>query len=354
MSLIWDMEIDFLIIGQGLAGTTLGYLLQKEGYQVLIFDTPDQNQSSRIAAGLYNPVTGRKMVKTWMGEVIFPQIEPFYRELEELTGKKFLNSEKIYRPFLSIEEQNEWMGHSSDPEIQRFVESIFTESQYKELKDPFGGVLLKMAGWLNINELLEGMAGFFGDRLVLESFQEEMLNKKSNGWEYKGIQSKSLIYCNGLGAMQSRFFNFLPFAPVKGEILEVKQEFYPDYIVNRGVFRVPLENSTFRVGSTYTWHDLDLGPTESAKKELLEKLEELVKVEVSEVISHKHGIRPATKDRKPFLGKHPADQSVYIFNGFGAKGVSLVPYFSLMMRDFILHSKPLLKEVDISRYFKYI
>lgn len=354
MSLIWDMEIDFLIIGQGLAGTTLGYLLQKEGYQVLIFDTPDQNQSSRIAAGLYNPVTGRKMVKTWMGEVIFPQIEPFYRELEELTGKKFLNSEKIYRPFLSIEEQNEWMGHSSDPEIQRFVESIFTESQYKELKDPFGGVLLKMAGWLNINELLEGMAGFFGDRLVLESFQEEMLNKKSNGWEYKGIQSKSLIYCNGLGAMQSRFFNFLPFAPVKGEILEVKQEFYPDYIVNRGVFRVPLENSTFRVGSTYTWHDLDLGPTESAKKELLEKLEELVKVEVSEVTSHKHGIRPATKDRKPFLGKHPADQSVYIFNGFGAKGVSLVPYFSLMMRDFILHSKPLLKEVDISRYFKYI
>ncbi len=354
MSLIWDMEIDFLIIGQGLAGTAMGYLLQKEGYKILLFDTPAQNQSSRIAAGLYNPVTGRKMVKTWMGEVLFPQIEPFYKELEELTGKQFINSEKIYRPFLSIEEQNEWMGHSSDPEIQKFVEAIFTESQYNELKDPFGGVLLKMAGWLNINELLEGMSSYFGERVVLENFEEEELKKTSTGWEYKGIQTKNLIYCNGLGAMKSRFFSFLPFAPVKGEILEVKQDFFPDYIVNRGVFRVPLENGTFRVGSTYTWHDLDQGPTDSAKKELLEKLEELVKVEVSEVTSHKFGIRPATKDRKPFLGKHPTDHSVYIFNGFGAKGVSLVPYFSLMMRDFILHSKPLLKEVDISRYFKYI
>ena len=354
MGLIWDMEIDFLIIGQGLAGSAMGYLLQKEGYRVLLFDTPDQNQSSRIAAGLYNPVTGRKMVKTWMGEVIFPQIEPFYRELEGQTGKRFLNSEKIYRPFLSIEEQNEWMGHSSDPEIQRFVEAIFTESQYKELKDPFGGVLLRMAGWLNINKLLEGMAAFFGDNLVLEPFDENLLEKTVSGWNYQDIQAKNLIYCNGLGALRSRFFSFLPFAPVKGEILEVQQEFFPDYIVNRGVFRVPLENGAFRVGSTYTWHDLDQGPTDSAKKELLEKLNELVKVEVSEVISHKYGIRPATKDRKPFLGKHPTDQSVYIFNGFGAKGVSLVPYFSLMMRDFILHSKPLLKEVDISRYFKYI
>jgi glycine/D-amino acid oxidase-like deaminating enzyme len=77
-------------------------------------------------------------------------------------------------------------------------------------------------------------------------------------------------------------------------------------------------------------------------------------VEPVEVIQHKYGIRPATTDRKPFLGKHPEHQSVYIFNGFGAKGVSLIPYFGQMMSDYIIESKPLFKEVDISRYFKYI
>lgn len=354
MGLIWAMEIDFLIIGQGLAGTAMGYLLMKEGKKVVLFDQPNQNLSSRIAAGLYNPVTGRKMVKTWMGELLFPSIEPFYRELEQVTGRRFLNSEKIYRPFLSIEEQNEWMGHSSDPVVQLFLDKIYTESRFKELKDPFGGVSLKMSGWLNTVELLDGMAAFFGESLILQPFLEEDLIEQSTGWQYHGFFTKNIIYCNGLGASTSRFFTNLPFAPVKGEILEVRQDFDPPCIVNRGVFRVPLENGNFRVGSTYTWHDLDQGPTPGARKELLEKLMDLVSVEVREVVQHKFGIRPATKDRKPFLGKHPAYQNVYIFNGFGAKGVSLIPYFSMMMRDYLLEDKPLIKEVDISRYFKYI
>ena len=349
------MEIDFLIIGQGLAGSALAYRLIQEGKKVVLLDQPARNQSSQVAAGLFNPVTGRKMVKTWKGELLFPVIAPFYQELEEVTGKKFLTLQPIYRPFLSIEEQNEWMGHSSDPAIQPFVQKIEIESQHANLKDPFGGVMLQLSGWLDIPTFLEGMATYFGNRLFEEEFKEEKLVQESEGsWSYGQIKAKALIYCNGLGAMRSRFFSFLPFAPVKGEILELKQDFSPPYIVNRGVFRVPLATGNFRVGSTYTWHDLELGPTATAQKELLDKLTEVVRVPVQEVCVHKVGIRPATKDRKPFLGKHPEAQSVYIFNGFGAKGVSLVPYFSAVMRDFLLEYQPLPEEVSISRYFKYI
>lgn len=354
MHLIWVMEIDFLIVGRGIAGTALGYRLEQLGQKILIFDQPELNKSSRVAAGLYNPVTGRKMVKSWMAELLFPEIEPFYQEMERVTGRDFLTKEKIYRPFLSIEEQNEWMGHSSDPKIGMFIDQIFTKSQYPELRDPFGGVLLQMSGWLNINEYLDGMAVFFGKRLVEHEFDEQMLEKTSEGWRYGDILTKNLIFCNGLAAMKSRFFSYLPFAPVKGEILEVIQNFDPFFIVNRGVFRVKLSKGLYRVGSTYTWHDLEIGPTEKAKNELLEKLLEVVKVPVESVQSHKIGIRPATKDRKPFLGKHPVEDSVYIFNGFGAKGVSLVPYFSKMMTQYLLKSLPIQSDVDIARYFKYI
>lgn len=348
------MEIDFLIIGQGLAGTALAYRLEQSGQRIMLLDQPEANQSSRVAAGLFNPVTGRKMVKSWMAERLFPEIEPFYEELEKLSGRQFLTRKKIYRPFLSIEEQNEWMGHSSDPAIGMFIEKIFAESQYPQMRDPFGGVLLKMSGWLNINELLDGMAEHFGEKLELEGFDENLLEKVPTGWKYRDIITKNLIFCNGLGALKSRFFNYLPFAPVKGEILEVEQDFDPDFIANRGVFRVQLGKGIYRVGSTYTWHDLDLGPTESAKEEILGKLQDLVKVPVHSVRSHKTGIRPATKDRKPFLGKHPIEDSVYIFNGFGAKGVSLIPYFSKMMVEYLIKSQPISSDVDIARYFKYI
>lgn len=354
MPLIWVMEIDFLIIGRGIAGTALGYRLEQFGLKILIFDQPESNKSSRVAAGLYNPVTGQKMVKSWMAEFLFPEIEPFYQELEKITGREFLTKEQIYRPFLSIEEQNEWMGHSSDPKISMFIDQIFTKSQYPELRDPFGGVLLKMSGWLNINEYLDGMAEFFGDRLIEKEFDESLLERTGEGWRYGNILTRNLIFCNGLAAMKSRFFSYLPFAPVKGEILEVVQNFDPNFIVNRGVFRVQLRKGLYRVGSTYTWHDLEIGPTEKAKNEILEKLLDVVRVPVESIQSHKVGIRPATKDRKPFLGKHPVEDSVYIFNGFGAKGVSLVPYFSKMMTQNLIKSLPIQADVDIARYFNYI
>ncbi len=348
------MEIDFLLIGQGLAGTVLGYRLKQQGSKILIIDQPNENNSSRVAAGLYNPVTGRKMVKTWKADQLFPEIVELYQELEELTGCKFLRKQNIYRPFLTIEEQNEWMGHSADPAFEPYLEKIYQTSQSDSMHDRYGGVMLKNCGWLDINPMLDSMKEYFQVEIIEEAFDEDLLVKTGDHWKYKSIQAKSIVYCNGLGALKSRFFGDLPFAPVKGEILELRQAFSPDYIVNRGVFRVNLQQDIFRVGSTYSHSDLDTGPTESAKIELLSRLEDLISEPVRELVSHKFGIRPATRDRKPFLGKHPKEQSVYMFNGFGAKGVSLIPYFSKKMIGLLLENKPLEKEVDIARYFNYI
>ena len=348
------MEIDFLLIGQGLAGSALGYRLKKAGFKIKLLDQPDLNQSTKIAAGLYNPVTGRKMVKTWNADQLFPEIEPFYQELEQVTKKSFLRPINIYRPFLSIEEQNEWMGNSADPGFSKYIQKIYQESQSEFLKDPYGGVLLKNSGWLDSKAFMEGMSEYFGEDLILDYLQEDQLQFQEGFWNYGDLKARSVIYCNGVAANQSKFFGFLPFAPVKGDILEVKQDFCPDYIVNRGVFRVHLGDGIHRVGSTYTWHDLDQGPTERAKNELTERLAGLVQLPVEEYVSHKTGIRPATKDRKPFLGKHPDLQSVYIFNGFGAKGVSLIPFYSQVMVNHLTRSTPIPSEVAITRYFNYI
>lgn len=348
------MKIDFLLIGGGIAGLSLGYRLKMEGKIVRIFDLPDENQSSSVAAGLFNPITGRKMVKTWRADQLFPEIIPFYQELEHITGKRFLNIQNIYRPFLSIEEQNEWMGHSADPGFSPYLDQIFNKSQSNSLYDRFGGVLLKNSGWLQIPSFLQAMQDLLGQELIFTHFDERKLEPKESNWVYEDFEIDSLIYCNGLGAMKSSFFSYLPFAPVKGEILEVEQDFDPSYIVNRGVFRVGLASNIHRVGSTYTKHDLDSGPSEPGKKEILDRLQDLVNEPIINVKSHKSGIRPATRDRKPFLGKHPVEKSVYMFNGFGAKGVSLIPYFSKLMTGYLLEKNPMESEVDIARYFNYI
>ena len=72
-----------------------------------------------------------------------------------------------------------------------------------------------------------------------------------------------------------------------------------------------------------------------------------------EVVAHHAAIRPTVKDRRPFIGQHPQFPVLGIFNGFGTKGASLVPFFAEQFVDNLLNGKPLEKEVDIRR-FRYV
>lgn len=164
-----------------------------------------------------------------------------------------------------------------------------------------------------------------------------------------GLQKK-IIYCNGFVAQQSKFFSFLPFSPVKGELLVLKVRKDFEHIFNRGVFMLPIGNNICKVGATYNWRDLSPNPTEEAKNELLEKLNKLSNL-TFEIENQIVGTRPATRDRRPFLGLHPKLEPLGIFNGLGTKGVSLAPYFADQLVNYLEGMSDLANEVSINRYF---
>lgn len=350
------MDVDFLLVGQGIAGIALAHRLLQAGKSVHLVDQADNNDSSRVAAGLFNPVTGRDMVKTWMADQLFPEIKPFYSELERSLGIKIFHSLPIYRPFASIEEQNEWMGRSSEAEFQSYIQTVKQSSLYRETNDPYGGLLLQQSGYVDLNSLMDACTALFKEKGILtnEVFDEASIAYLDKGICYKNIHAGALVYTNGLGALKSRFFNWLPLKPNKGELLVVDQAFVSKEIINRGIFRIGLPDGSVKVGSTYSHSDLSPEPTDSAREELLEKLSKLIHVPVRSVLAHMTGFRPTTIDRRPILGKHPHHDHVYIFNGLGSKGVSLAPYFSKVMSDFLVFEKEPPKEVNISRFFKYI
>ena len=107
LNLIWSMQLDYIIVGQGLAGSLLCYQMIKRGRKVRVYDDLPQPKSSVVAAGIYNPFTGRKMVKTWMADQLFTYLGGFYRKLEEDLKVNLIHNLPMYRPFLSVKEQNE-------------------------------------------------------------------------------------------------------------------------------------------------------------------------------------------------------------------------------------------------------
>lgn len=137
---------------------------------------------------------------------------------------------------------------------------------------------------------------------------------------------------------------------MKGELIYVKTEHQPKVIYNRGVFVISKKNGVCKVGATYNNQNLTNLPTEEGKNELNRKLKELIKFDYS-IVDQKAGIRPATKDRRPLIGNHPKLKNVYIFNGLGAKGVSLAPFYANQLVSNLNGEIELDTEVNIERYF---
>ena len=66
------MQVDYIIVGQGLCGSFLSWNLMKAGKKVLVIDESKPNSSSKVASGVINPITGRRLVRTWDIETLLP------------------------------------------------------------------------------------------------------------------------------------------------------------------------------------------------------------------------------------------------------------------------------------------
>ncbi len=346
------MKCDYLIIGQGLAGSILAYQLLKKGKTVAIIDERKSSTSSRVAAGLANPFTGPKMVKTWKADHLFPFLQTFYREIENEINASFFSERTIYRPFTSIAELNDWDGRSVQSNYQKFIKNICAkEAHSKYVYDPLGGV--EIHGFvLNVPKFLDTMHPYFLERCNYqeERFDEANLELTDGGIKYHDIRAGKIIFCSGHQILNSKFFGWIPITPVKGEVLHLKMNLDFETIYNKSCFIIPQMNGYFKAGSTYNRSDLSNEPTEKGKNEIIKKLEALMKMKY-EIVKHEAGIRPGTVTRKPLIGFHPAHQQLAIFNGLGSKGVSIAPFFSDQLVKCLEDGNNLDEEVDIKKYY---
>lgn len=342
------MFFDYIVFGLGLAGAAVALRLHRAGKRILVIDAPSDNTSTRIAAGIFNPVTGRHMTKTWLADQLFPALLQYYRDAERTTGVTFFYPMPVYRPFLSVEEQNEWMGKSSDPVYAPFILNVLKASSNGGVNDPLGGLLLQHCGFLDTNAYVKAVRNiisreqhYIGERIDLNG-----LHVDDDGVSIAGYTAGKAVFCTGVHG--NSWFGWLPVRPLKGETLEITTALDSRWIVNRGAYLVP-HGAHWRAGATYRKDDHIPGTTEESRGELTAAIKELIHLPF-EVTGQQWGFRPTTPDRRPMLGRHPDHHRLWIFNGLGTKGVSLAPYFSGVLIDAIENGTPLNKDVDVERY----
>lgn len=347
--------IDFLIIGQGIAGTILSYQLINKGYKVLVIDDHHQTSSTLVAAGLINPLVLKRLTKTWRAEEFILFNEQFYAELEEATDSSFVIDKTIIKLISSTDEKEFWKKRSQVEGVSDYITDQLEDlSKYNFLhKNTFTGGLVKKTGWIDTQVLLESYRNLLikKDALISETVDYNQLHVSETDIEYKNIKAKNVIFCDGFQSSNNPYFDWIPLSSVKGELLIIESdELNDDYIFNKKIFILPIGNQKYKIGATYNWQDLSLEPTESKKQELLKNLEELISCKYT-VIDHTVGIRPAVKDRRPLSGTHPKYSRVHLFNGMGSRGLFMAPKLGEEFINYLIDNQKMDKEVDLKRYY---
>lgn len=344
------MRVDFLIVGQGLAGSLLAQALRSRGQTVAVVDDGGKSSSSKVAAGLMTPLTGRRFTLT----PAYPELFAFAeRRLTELGVFRPLS---VYRMFADEEQKAKGLKRAAMPAYAPFIAQVTaTQGELDPgLTDTLGGVLMHGA-WVDLRKLqadererLQEAGCYFATH-----FDPAELAVESNGIRWQTVQARGVIYCDGYKSAQRGPFTYLPWQPAKGEALSLRSDApQKPFILNREGWALPLGEGRWRTGTNWAWEGLDESPTELQKEKLLRRFRSYFGQAVDvEVTAHEAGVRPCTADNLPFLGTHPEQPRFHLFNGMGPRGTVWAPQLAEEMADFLVHGKPVRPECALSRTF---
>ncbi len=338
-----------------MAGTLLALELKQRGHGFSIVQDPSLPSSSRVAAGLINPLVFKRLLPSWRAAEFLPFLQKKYKELEILLDEKFIFFLSITKIIENQHELETWQNRSNAADIRDFIDGGITHENPEGLKETtvlgFGHVV--QSGYVDTNLFLNAAARFFKktNNFKEEAFSYEQLELTAKGAVYQGNKYDAVVFCEGFFVHRNPYFSFLPFKPVKGDVLTVQMEGYQSKdILNKNFFLLPLSDGTYRLGATYDWKNLNFEPSEDAKNDLLKRIKEYVSENIK-ILKHEAGVRPSSEDRRPILGPHPEHSQLYVFNGLGTKGVMLAPYFAAQMADHLLDDTAIEKEVFVGRFY---
>jgi glycine/D-amino acid oxidase-like deaminating enzyme len=325
------------------------------GQKVCVIDDGHRSASSKVAAGLINPLAGmrfnrRPEIPDWLASA-----ENWYQRLAQNLGRRLLHPAPMLRLYRSDRQQRFYQRRCDDPAsrgLGLLGDEFTPEACPEAIIAEHGGFIQHRTGYVDMPALLELLGQWLRsiDALVSRDVTHDQVVATATGVRVGDLSANRLVFCDGARLRDNAWFDWLPLAPDKGEIIDIDDTWQPRHIINGAFWLVPLANGNLRFGSTHDHDATDDLPTAAGLARLLDGYRGL-RPASTEVVVRRHlaGIRPATADRYPLLGRHPQQGALWVFNGFGARGALSIPWYAQRMAEHLVHGRPLPTEADIQR-----
>lgn len=349
------MQVDYIVVGQGICGTFLSHELKKARQSFIVIDESKPFTASKAASGIINPVTGRRIVKTWMIDELMPFAWNAYTEIGNLLGIQCISEKPIIDCFSTSQMRMAFIDRYEKD--QQYLSLPANENDWLPLLQyDFGYGIIQPVYLVDLQLLLSAYRKQLttNNQLLNEHFDPAQLVIEQNNVVYKDITAGRIIFCDGVAGYDNPFFANLPYGLNKGEMLLVDIPGFPtSHIVKKGYSLVPWADNTFWLGSTYLWEFDDDQPTKGFYQFAANWLQQTVKLPFT-IVDHRASVRPATLERKPFVGMHPAENKLGILNGMGTKGCSLAPFFAKQLVNHLLNHTPVMPDAHVQRFTRIL
>ncbi|RFN59699.1 NAD(P)/FAD-dependent oxidoreductase [Marixanthomonas ophiurae] len=343
-------QVDYIIVGLGIAGISFCETLQKHNKSFMVYDT-GINHSTVVSGGVFNPVVLKRFTAVWNGSIFLEKAIPFYKTVSEKLQVQLLENTPIYRILNNIEEQNDWMVASDKKVLSPFLSTEIIKNENKSIKAPHGFGKVLECGKINPSKLISAYRNYLQNtnQLITETFEYEQLQLKTDSVSYKTISANKIVFSEGASAVKNPYFPTDNFVGNKGEYLLIKApKLQSEGILKGSLFIIPQGDDIYKVGATYSRDDFSKHATEEARKTITSKLEKMISCDY-EIIDQIAGVRPTVKDRKPLLGTLEHENLLF-FNGLGTRGILMAPLLSQWLYDFSENNNNLPSEVNIGRF----
>lgn len=305
-----------LVVGQGLAGTLASHFALKRGWDVQVIDAGFPS-ASQVAAGMFNPMSFRRIVEVWDARIHLDHMLKTYGEMQSILGIQVLHTMPILKCLPNDQYAEDWKRKA---QTLPWLDGDIAPESPQQGKVTGGGwvnlphLISKWRQWLETN-------GRFGHRPLT---QEDRNHLKNGVWD-------AIIDCRGVHVQQDPATAPLDIRGNRGELLTIS---IPEgskrppsrHILNFGKWTIPVANQQWRLGASYEWHQDHLNPTEQTAQVLIDKLKQtLPGLNTVAIVDHQVGIRPVSRDRRPAVGPLPGMKGWFVLNGLGTRGVLIGP-----------------------------
>jgi len=324
------VRADILIIGQGLAGTLIGWECERAGLAFAIVDQGHATAASRVAAGIINPVTGRRLVKSWRVETLLSQARETYQLIGDALAVPLWRELRVRRLFADAVERAAFDRKRQTGELAPFVTDAGDEA----------GFWIERAARVDLPVLLVAM------RARWEA-QGRLQVRRADPW-VEATQYAWVIDCTGSQGARTALARVAPWEFSKGEVLKVNVSgLDSDVVLNRRHWVMPSGIETAWVGATHDPGVIDPTPTEVGRARLEASARDLLGREFR-IIDHCAGVRVTLRDKLPAAGR--IGSGLGVANALGGKGALYGPMLAAEWVRLIRFGTPIDRELDVARF----